>query len=55
MWEEEDGEREDILFQFHIRKLTGAILGNDTLRKQKDYLKTTPKPEKISVKQWIKD
>jgi hypothetical protein len=55
MWEEEDGEREDISIQFHIRNLTSAILGNDTLRNQKDSLKTTPKPEKISVKQWIKD
>jgi hypothetical protein len=28
-------------------------LGEDALRNEKDYLKSTPKPEKMSVKQWV--
>ncbi len=30
MLDEEDGERDDIMFQFHVRELTIAIKGNDT-------------------------
>lgn len=41
------------MFQMHATELTRAILGEDALLNQKDYLKTTLKPEKISVKQWI--
>ncbi len=31
----------------------GAVLGEDGLRNQKEYLKNTPKPEKMSMKQWV--
>ena len=50
---DEDEVRDDITFQFHIREFTTAILGNDAFRNQKDYLKSTPKPDNMSVKQWI--
>ncbi len=36
-----------------MQELTSAIPGDDALQNEKDYLKTTPKPEKMSVKQWI--
>jgi hypothetical protein len=36
-----------------MSELTTSVLGEDTLQNQKDYLKTTHKPEKMSVKQWI--
>jgi len=50
---EEDEERDELTFEQHLNELTNAILGQDALRYQKDYLKSTPKPEKMSVKQWI--
>ena len=50
---EEEEHRDEITFQYHVRELTTAILGNDALRNQKDYLKNTPKPDNMSVKQWI--
>ncbi len=50
---DEGEERDNVTFQYHVRELTSAILGDDALRNQKDYLKTTPKPERMSVKQWI--
>jgi len=40
-------------FENHLKELISAILGEDALRNQKGFLKTTPKPEKMSVKQWI--
>jgi hypothetical protein len=50
---EEDEERDELTFEEHLNKLTNAILGQDALRYQKDYLKSTPKLEKMSAKQWI--
>lgn len=51
--EDENGVRDELTFDDHLQELTGAILGDDALRNQKDYLKNTPKPDKMSVKQWI--
>jgi len=51
--EEEDGTRDEMTFWDHLRELTSAVLGEDALRNQKEYLKNTPKPENMSVKQWI--
>jgi hypothetical protein len=34
-------------------ELIDAVLGESALRNQKEYLKKTPKPEKMTVKQWI--
>ncbi len=51
---DEDEFRDEITLQFHIHEFTTAILGNDAHRNQKDYLKSTPKPDNMSVKQWIK-
>ena len=51
--ENADEERDELTFQTHVRELTSAILGNDALCNQKDYLKSTPKPETMTVKQWI--
>jgi hypothetical protein len=50
---EEDEERDELTFENHLKELTSTVLGEDALRYQKDYLKSTPKPEKMSVKQWI--
>jgi hypothetical protein len=50
---DDDEERDELTFENHVRELTRAILGEDALRNQKDYLKSTPKPEKMSVKQWV--
>ena len=50
----EDEERDELIFRNHMAKLTRAVLAVDALDNQKEYLKDTPKPEKISVKQWIK-
>jgi len=44
---------DELSFDEHLQELTSAILGDDALRYQKDYLKNTPKPAKMSVKQWI--
>jgi hypothetical protein len=51
--EDEEEVRDELSFDDHLQELTSAILGEDALRNQKDYLKTTPKPDKMSVKQWI--
>jgi hypothetical protein len=51
--EEEDQDGNEETFTEHVQELTSAILGEDALRNQKDYLKNTPKPEKMSVKQWV--
>jgi hypothetical protein len=51
--EEEDEVRDELIFDNHLKELTSAILGDDGLRNQKDYLKDTPKPDKMSVKEWI--
>ena len=50
---DDDEERDELTFENHVRELTRAILGEDALQNQKDYLKSTPKPEKMSVKQWV--
>jgi hypothetical protein len=34
-------------------KLTIAVVGVDAFDNQKEYMKETEKPEKMSVKQWI--
>jgi hypothetical protein len=52
--EEEEEVRDELSFDNHLKELTSAILGDDALRNQKDYLKNTPKPDKISVKGWIR-
>ena len=43
---DEDEERDELTFENHVRELTSAILGEDALQNQKDYLKSTPKPGK---------
>jgi hypothetical protein len=42
--EDEDEIRDKLIFDDHLKELTSAVLGDDALRNQKDYLKTTPKP-----------
>jgi hypothetical protein len=51
--ENADEERDELTFQTNVTELTSAILSDDALRNQKDYLKSTPKLEKVTVKQWI--
>jgi hypothetical protein len=51
--EEEEEVRDKLTFDNHLKELTSAILGDDALRNQKDYLKNTPEPDKMTVKQWI--
>jgi hypothetical protein len=50
---EEDEERDELTFESHLKELTSTILGEDALHNQKGDLKSTPKPEKMSVKQWV--
>jgi hypothetical protein len=50
---EEDQARDELTFQEHLKELIDAVLGEGALHNQKEYLKKTPKPEKITVKQWI--
>lgn len=45
--------RDDVTFWDHLSALTKAIIGEDALHEQKDYLKNTSKQEKMSVKQWV--
>ena len=49
----EDEERDELTFSSHMAKLTRAVLGVDAFDNQIEYLKETPKPENMSVKQWI--
>jgi hypothetical protein len=49
----EEDQRDELTFQTQLAELTSTVLGNDALRNQKDYLKNTPKPENMSVKQWL--
>ena len=49
--EVKDKVRDKLRFDDHLQELTSEILGEDALRNQKDYLKNTPKPDKMSVKQ----
>jgi hypothetical protein len=51
--EEEDEGRVKLTFDNHLKELTSAFRGDNALRNQKDYLKNTPKPDMMSVKQWI--
>ena len=50
---DKDQGRNELTFEEHLKELISAILGEDALSNQKEYLKTTPKPEKFTVKQWI--
>jgi hypothetical protein len=51
--EEEGEERDELTFETHLWELTSEILGADACQLQKDYLKKTHKPDKMSVKQWV--
>jgi hypothetical protein len=58
LWDElniiaEDDERDELTFNDHVEQLTNAVLGEEAFENQKDYLKFTPKPDKMSVKDWI--
>jgi hypothetical protein len=50
---DDEEERDELSFETHVQELTSAVLGDDAYMNQKDYLKTTPKPEQMTVKQWI--
>ncbi len=43
---EEDKDRDELTFEEHLKELTHAILCDNAFH-------NTPKPEKMSVKQWI--
>jgi hypothetical protein len=45
--EEEDEGRVKLTFDNHLKELTSAFRGDNALRNQKDYLKNTPKPDKM--------
>jgi hypothetical protein len=49
----EDQERDELTFAGHQQELIRTVLGTSALHNQKNYLKETPKPEKMTVKQWI--
>jgi hypothetical protein len=50
---EENEERDELTFTESLGKLTKAVLGVDAFDNQKEYMKETQKPGKMSVKQWI--
>jgi hypothetical protein len=50
---EENEDRDELIFSEHLTRLTKAVIGVDASDNQKEYLKGTPKPEKMSVKQWV--
>jgi hypothetical protein len=50
---EENEDRDELSFNESMGKLTNAVLGVDAFDNQKEYMKKTQKPEKISVKIWI--
>jgi hypothetical protein len=47
--EEEEEVRDELTFDNHLKELISAILSDDALKNQKDYLKNPPKPEKMTV------
>jgi hypothetical protein len=47
--EEEEEVRDKLTFDNHLKELISAILSDDALKNQKDYLKNPPKPEKMTV------
>ncbi len=49
----ENEVRYELSFDGHMKELTSMILRNDGLCNKKKYLKSTPKPEKMTEKQWI--
>jgi hypothetical protein len=57
LWDQiiDDGQedKDELIFGGHLVEFTSEVLGNGAVRNQKKYLTTTPKPEKMSVKQWI--
>jgi len=51
--ENAEENRDELTFQEQLVELTSTVLGSDAFRNQKEYLKNTPKPENMSVKQWL--
>ncbi len=49
----DDQASDKLTFEEHLNNLISTVLGKGALCKQKEYLKKTPKLEKIIVKQWI--
>jgi hypothetical protein len=45
--EEEEEVRDELTFNNHLKEGTSAFLEDHALRNQKDYLKSTPKPDKM--------
>jgi len=45
--------RDELTFEEHLKELISPVLGEGALCNQKEYLKKTPKLEKMTVKQWI--
>jgi hypothetical protein len=50
---DKEEERDKNTFETHLWELPSEILGADTYQSQKDYLKKTHKPDKMSVKKWV--
>jgi len=53
MLENAEEERDKLTFQLQLVELTSTVLGSDAFQNQKEYLKDTPKPENMSVKQCL--
>jgi hypothetical protein len=51
--ENAEENRDELTFQEQLVELTSMVLGSNAFRNQKEYLKNTPKPENMSVKQWL--
>ena len=48
-----NGERSEDAFTVALELFTEKVLGEDALLNQKEYLKTTPKPTNMNVKDWV--
>jgi hypothetical protein len=51
--ENAEEKRDELTFQSQLVELTSTVLGSDAFQNQKEYLKDTPKPENMSVKQCL--
>jgi hypothetical protein len=51
--ENTEENRDELTFQEKLVELTSTVLGSNAFQNQKEYLKNTPKPENMSVKQWL--
>jgi hypothetical protein len=50
---DDDKARDELTFEEHLKELISMVLGEGAFCNQKEYVKKMPKPEKMTVKQWV--